>query len=122
MREPTRIPWCRRCELPIVPTFLIAFKEFYCTGCGNSWGYFTEPTIEATPERLAAREAHIEEFQRVTKPCIVTHSKLQDCPRCFGPDALGNDHSEHATPEEVAASTQAWAALREMRKEPVGHG
>lgn len=118
MEQRTRIPWCRRCDLPIIGTFLIAFKEFYCVGCGSSWGYFSEPTIEATPERVAAREELTAKFGEVSKPIIVRHSRVRDCTRCFGPEARSSDHDEHATEEEWAASHAAWEELRAMRKVP----
>ena len=100
--------------MPIVCTFIIPFKEFYCVGCGRSWGWFSEPHSPRTPEREAEAVRVTAEFGEVARAIVVRGSKLTDCERCQS--GMQGEHDKHATDAELAASTAAWAMLAEMQK------
>lgn len=107
----TRMPWCRSCQMPIICTFLIRSKEYYCVGCGRSWAWFAEPRDDETPERIAELKRLSVEFEAVTKDIIVGGSRLNSCERC-----RESDHDVHATDEERVASNAAWEKLKAMQR------
>ena len=111
-QKPKTLAWCLHCNQPLVFTFIVPRHEWYCLTCGGAWAFFAESTVNATEKRIAKAKAVKERFVKLADGLIVSHSKHEDCERCFGPQSEGTYHRDHATAEELAASDAALAALR----------
>jgi hypothetical protein len=109
--RPSTLAWCRQCNSPLVFTFIVPRCEWYCVTCGGAWPFLGEPSVNATEKRLAKADDVKAQFIEAAKGLIVAHSKHEGCPLCFGPEADGTYHREHATPEQIAASDTALATL-----------
>ena len=97
------------CGEPLIFTFIFAHKEFYCLGCGRAFEFYGPESVETTPDLWERQRQLQREFAEIAKDLVVPGSRHSDCDRC----KRGEDHEDHATEEELAASFRARARLRE---------
>ena len=102
-----RIATCIYCASPLVPTFAFGGSEWYCMECRRALPYMQSHMVPQTPELEREAAGLRAQFRDIAKDCIPYGSRLKGCGKC-----AGEDHLEHATEEEIAASEAAYAKLR----------
>ena len=109
--EHDEIRVCDTCETPLIMTFMVPFKEWYCTGCGDSSEFLGAGSRVAwTPELQKQKEDNEAKFKAIYHNMVPKGARMKKCEKCN----RSATHDMHMTDEEVAADTKARADLKTM--------
>lgn len=97
---------------PLVMTFAFSGYEFICLRCGRLYGFLEPRAVPATPELEAKIIERRAEFEPFAKAILTPGSYHDGCELCVA----GEQHLDHATADEVAASDAALAKVQEIRR------
>lgn len=110
--EHSDIRICDTCETPLIMTFMVPYKEYYCTGCGSSYEFLGAGSqVEWTPELHKRKEENEAKFKAAYKNMVPPGAMMDKCEKC---SKDSQPHRYHMTDEEKAADVKAKADLKEM--------
>ena len=103
------------CGGPLMWTMHVAYAEYYCMHCGDSFGMMgSGKDVEETPELRHRQKLYSRVFKTIRKD-LLPNCKFGrvGCKKCVGSD---RNHLAHATKSELAKSEQAYELLKQITK------
>ena len=95
------------CDTPLISTFIFPYNEWYCRVCKTTYPLLNVSRVESTQELLDAQTVNKKWFRDAAKDVIPPRSRRHGCKQC-----AGENHEDHASEEELAASQEAYFQLR----------